>query len=68
MKLKKWVEIILLIISSIAFIAITYDMEKSMIPFIIGTLTLMITIPIISTYGSIGDMVVNYIKETLQGK
>lgn len=53
MKLKKWVEIVLIIIALISGIAIMYNVELSVIPLLIGLPIHLLAVEIISEYGTI---------------
>ena len=51
MKLKLWVEVLLIFISIASSILITFDVEISMMPFIIGTFILTSCVAILVEYG-----------------
>ena len=55
MKLKLWVQIILLIVSLIAGMMMTYNIEISMVPFIIGSVIFCLSISILCEYGTLFD-------------
>ena len=51
MKLKLWAEVLLIIIAIASSILITFDVEISMIPFILGTIILTSCVAILDEYG-----------------
>lgn len=51
MKLKLWVEVLLILIAVASSILITFDIEISMIPFILGTIILTSCVAILVEYG-----------------
>ena len=55
MKLKKWVQVILLIQAVIGFMLMTFNPEISVIPFIVGFILFLLSGSILSEYGTIID-------------
>lgn len=53
MKLKKWVQVVLVIISIISGIAMMYDIELSIIPFIVGSIVFTISTTILCSYSDL---------------
>lgn len=53
MKLKRWVEIVLIIIALSSGIVMMYDVEISVIPLLIGAPIHLLAVEIISEYGTI---------------
>lgn len=51
MKLKIWVEALLIVIAIGSGILMTYDVEISIMPFIIGSVIFISTVAIITEYG-----------------
>lgn len=55
MKLKKWVQVILLIQGVIGFILMTFNPEISVVPFIVGFILFLLSGSILSEYGTLVD-------------
>ena len=55
MKLKKWVQAILLIQGVIGFILMTFNPEISVVPFIVGFILFLLSGSILSEYGTLID-------------
>ena len=55
MKLKMWVQVILLIVSLISGMMMMYDIELSIVPFIIGSVIFYASISILCEYGTLLD-------------
>ena len=55
MKLKKWVQAILLIQGVIGFILMTFNPEISVVPFIVGFILFLLSGSILSEYGTLVD-------------
>lgn len=53
MRLKKWVQVVLIIIAIISGIAMMYDIELSIIPFIVGSIIFTISLAILCTYSDL---------------
>lgn len=65
MKLKKWVEMTLIVIAIISGMAMMYDVEITMVPFIVGGSIFMITTGIIIEYGTLLNKLIAKIEELL---
>lgn len=55
MKLKKWVQVILLIQGVIGFVLMTFNPEISVVPFIVGFILFLLSGSILSEYGTLVD-------------
>lgn len=55
MKLKKWVQVILLIQGVIGFVLMTFNPEISLTPFIVGFILFLLSGSVLSEYGTIVD-------------
>lgn len=55
MKLKKWVQVILLIQGVIGFVLMTFNPEISVVPFIVGFILFLLSGSILSEYGTLID-------------
>ena len=55
MKLKLWVQVVLIIISIISGIMIMYNVEISMMPFIISSIIFYLSTSILCEYGTLFD-------------
>lgn len=55
MKLKKWVQVVLLIQGVIGFILMTFNPEISVVPFIVGFILFLLSGSILSEYGTLVD-------------
>lgn len=53
MRLKKWVQAVLVIIAILSGIAMMYDIELSIIPFIVGSLVFTISTTILCSYSDL---------------
>ena len=56
MKLKMWVQVVLVIISIISIIMMMYDIEISMTPLIVGTIMLVISTYLLCEYGTLQNI------------
>lgn len=53
MRLKKWVQAVLVIIAILSGIAMMYDIELSIIPFIVGSIVFTISTTILCSYSDL---------------
>lgn len=53
MRLKKWVQAVLVIIAILSGIAMMYDIELSIIPFIVGSIVFTISTAILCSYSDL---------------
>lgn len=53
MRLKKWVQVVLVIIAILSGIAMMYDIELSIIPFIVGSIVFIISTTILCSYSDL---------------
>lgn len=56
MKLKMWVQVVLVIISIISIMMMMYDIEISMTPLIVGTIMLVISTYLLCEYGTLQNI------------
>ena len=53
MRLKKWVQAVLVIIAILSGIAMMYDIDLSIIPFIVGSIVFTISTTILCSYSDL---------------
>lgn len=62
MKLKMWVQVVLLIQSIIGFILMTVNPDISLIPFIVGFILFLVSNSVLSEYGTLYDILIDKIR------
>lgn len=65
LRFKKWVEVVLMIIALVSGMAMMYNVEISIIPFLIGSPIFYVSIGLLSEYGTIFDDLENKIKRLM---
>ena len=65
MKLKRRVEIVFIIIAIISGIVMMYDMEKTMLPFLIGGTIFLISCHMLSEYGTLLEELITKLDEKM---
>ena len=62
MRLKKWVQAVLVIIAILSGIAMMYDIELSIIPFIVGSIVFTISTTILCSYSDLFNNLIDKLR------